>query len=282
MDSLFDYLPAIQFAAALNIGYIIPDLLKKMYGVLNSVDEGYKKTIQVLKSTIVVKADDISRIEVLETKGGNKKTTQVVINKLQNKLVEYKNECEKKEGLLKDYVDQYIKCNGYRSLFFFATLYSIAALFVIPFFRHNDMSLFEHIMFLWFNGLSITYLVFLFFRAVVSKKDQSCRAALVFFSLFILVSFAMAMLFGHFAWFTEWSNEAAKISSLITIVIPFLPGAACLAFLAILILVAWILALLFSHKVKFKLKDVDKASDSLRSVNEMLQDDISFTDNQVK
>lgn len=49
MKFLYDYLAAIQFAAALNIGYIIPDLLRKMYGVLHDVDDGYKKNDTKLK-----------------------------------------------------------------------------------------------------------------------------------------------------------------------------------------------------------------------------------------
>lgn len=280
MDALFDYLPAIQFAAALNIGYIIPDLLKKMYGVLNSVDEGYKKTIQGLKSTIVLKADDINRIEVLETKGGKKKTTQGAIDSLQKQLVEYKNDCDKKEGRLKDSVEQYIMCNGYRSLFFFAALYSIAALFVIPFLKHNGVSLFEHTMLLFFNGFSVVYLFILFFVVVVRKKDQSCRAALSFFALFIAVSLMVAMLLGRFEWLTEMSNTSKTISSSIAIIIPFLPGAACLVFLVLIILVAWASAFFFSRKVKSKLKKVDEASNSLKNVNKMLQDDVSFTDSK--
>ena len=36
-----DYLPAIQFAAAMNIGYVLPDIMAKMNSVLNNINNGY-------------------------------------------------------------------------------------------------------------------------------------------------------------------------------------------------------------------------------------------------
>lgn len=280
MKFLYDYLAAIQFAAALNIGYIIPDLLRKMYGVLHDVDDGYKKTIQNLKSTIVVKAEEIGNIKVLSSVSDSRKTTKNAIDGLTDKLRDYKSECEEKENSLNVSVEKYIKCNGYRSLFFFAALYSIVALFAVPFLYHADISCFHQVLLDLFNIFAIGYLIVQFFVVIARLKDQSCQGALAFFALFFVLSITFAVLNNHYEWLTELDSSVQDRWAALTVIVPFLPGFACLSFLVILIIRAWVSAFVFSCKVKIQIRKIDKKSNPLKTVNDLLKEDVSFSGKQ--
>ena len=78
MDFLMDYLPAIQFAAALNIGYIIPNVLEKMYNLLESINASYLDILAEVRNKTVVKNDEVSRIDVI--KKDEEHTTQTAID----------------------------------------------------------------------------------------------------------------------------------------------------------------------------------------------------------
>ena len=113
MDFLMDYLPAIQFVAALNIGYIIPNILKKMYDVLENINVSYEEILKDVKNKAVIKQSEVCSIHVVKTT--DKQTTQGAVDKLKVKLNDVIKECENKGKVVKSVVDSFIGCVGYRS-----------------------------------------------------------------------------------------------------------------------------------------------------------------------
>ena len=79
-----DYLPAIQFAAALNIGYVIPDIMAKMNSVLNNINNGYVAILQSVRNKIIVKAQEVNGKCVVETK--DNRTTKGYIERQLDRL----------------------------------------------------------------------------------------------------------------------------------------------------------------------------------------------------
>ena len=138
MDFLMDYLPAIQFVAALNIGYIIPNMLQKMYGVLENINVSYEGILTDVKNKAVIKHSEVCNIHVVKTT--DQQTTQGAVDKLKVKLKEITDDCEDKGRVVKSVVDGFIGCIGYRSIFLYSALYAVSALLLIPFcHQHADV-----------------------------------------------------------------------------------------------------------------------------------------------
>ena len=183
MDFLIDYLPAIQFAAALNIGYIIPDIMVKMNSVLNNLNNGYMYILQEVQSEIILKSDEVRKICVVETT--DNRTTQIYIDKLLSNLKRLKEKCDDKERFLGSLIDSFVSCKGYRSLFFYSALFSIFELLLIPFcHQHNEIWTLR-LFFYMVNTLSLLYLFFLYLRVICTRKDVSCRNVFAKFMLIL-------------------------------------------------------------------------------------------------
>lgn len=186
MDFLMDYLPAIQFVAALNIGYIIPDILKKMYGVLENLNASYEAILKDVKNKAVVKHNEVCNIHVVQTT--DKQTTQGAIDKLKVKLNEIANDCEEKGKIVKSIIDSFVGCMGYRSVFFYSALYSVSALLIIPFCHQHDTVWAYRWFFYLVTTCSFLFVSGLFLCVLMKKSDVSCRKILWIFMLVAIVS----------------------------------------------------------------------------------------------
>lgn len=268
-----DYLPAIQFAAALNIGYIIPDVLEKMYNLLGSINASYLNILAEVRNKTVVKNDEVSRIDVI--KMDDEHTTQTAINKLSAKLDAVKTGCDDNERAVKAVIDRFKGCSGYRSLFFYTALYSIVALFLIPLCHHNSEFGIESFFFI-FSFLSLCYLIILFVKVICKKKDVSCHIVLWRFILFILISVLLAYLNSLSPVVFVIGDTFEKCFSSLAIIIPFLPGASCLLFVSGLIIYSIIIAKLYAHEAESQFKQINKVAAKLVDFNRLLNGEISL------
>ena len=274
MDFLMDYLPAIQFAAALNIGYIIPNVLEKMYNLLESINASYLDILAEVRNKTVVKNDEVSRIDVI--KKDEEHTTQTAIDKLSAKLDSVKIGCDDNEKAVKAVINRFKGASGYRSLFFYSALYSIFALFLIPLSHHYNSVFGMECFFFIFSFLSLLYLVFLFIRVIGKKKDVSCHIVLWRFILFILISVVLAYLNSLFPVVIVIGDTIEKSFSSLAIVIPFLPGASCLLFVSGLIIYSIIIAKRYAHEAESQFKQINKIANKLVDFNKLIDGDISL------
>lgn len=100
-----DYLPAIQFAAALNLGYILPNILQKMYGVLENINTSYLGILADVKSRTTVKTNELCNIHIVETKEDD--STRPAIEQLKGQVDIIAKDCEEKEKKIKSIIDDF-------------------------------------------------------------------------------------------------------------------------------------------------------------------------------
>lgn len=275
MEFLMDYLPAIQFAAAINIGYIIPTILEKVYGVLENIDASYLGIFDEVKSKVVLKKAEINRIEVVETKKDH--STQQAINSLCEELDILTAECNTKEEGVKKLIARFVGCSGYRSLFFYSALYSVMVLLMIPF-CHQHKALWSFNLFLYtFSFISIVYLICLLFNVIIKKKDISCHLVLWRFIIFFLLSILFVFFNSFLPTLIVIGNLVESILSWLTIVIPFFPGMCCILFISSLIFYSICIAKKFAKLSEEKFDCISKGADKLNEFNKILNGDISLT-----
>ena len=275
MDFLMDYLPAIQFAAALNIGYIIPNILKRMYKVLENIDTSYKGILDDVKNKIIVKNNEICSIQIIETK--DDLTTKTTINKLTDKLNQIQLECDSNASNINYTVDQFISCSGYRSMFFYSALFSVLALLLIPFCYQHDTSWSLRCFFYIFSSISLVYLMILFLWIIAKKKDVSCRGVLGFFILFIITSMLASIVNNCLPTLFYVDGKTESILSWLSIVVAFLPGICCLLFLMGIIIYSIIVAKRYAYYAHVQFKKIDKVADKLNEMNRILNGEISIS-----
>lgn len=273
MDFLIDYLPAIQFAAALNIGYIIPDIMVKINSVLNNINNGYVDVLQEVRSKIVLKSNEVRSICVLQTI--DKRTTKGYIDKQLNNLELLKDNCDGKEQTLKTLIDSYVKCAGYRSVFFFAALFSVFELLVIPFcHQHNDvwsLRMFFYVM----NSASIVFLMGLFLKVICTRNDMSCRSVFGFFMFIILLSAVAAYINTLLPAVIVVDAVIEKIVSGFSVMVAFLPGAGCMLFLMALVYYAVAVAELYSLQARIQFWKINKATKKLHDIEELFEKEVT-------
>lgn len=272
MDFLIDYLPAIQFAAALNIGYIIPDIMLKMNSVLNNLNNGYMDILQEVQSKIILKSDEVSKICVVETV--DNRTTQSYIDRLLAKLSHIKEKCDEKEKSLGALIDSFLSRKGYRSIFFYSALFSVLELLLIPFcHQHNEVWTFR--LFLYtVNTLSLLYLFFLFLRVICSRKDVSCRNVFANFMLIIILSVAVVYVNSLLSPVFELSAEMEKMMSSFTVIVSFLPGVGCILFLVALVYYAVAVAKIYSLSAMYQFWKINKAEKKLHIIEELFDNPV--------
>ena len=275
MEFLMDYLPAIQFAAALNIGYIIPDLLRKVYDVLNNINVAYANILERLKNEIVIKTNEVNNICVIETK--DDKTTQPIIDKILVKIKSLSDGCDEKKDSLKIVIDGFVDCSGYRSLFFYSALYSVFVLLLIPFCYHHPYSWSLRLFFYSFNTLSILYLVGLFLRVIITKRDVSCRDVLGKFMVFFILSVIWAYCNSFISAFIFINKTTEEFLAGLSVGCPLIPGAGCMFFLMLLIVYSIISAKVYSFRTKRQFKKINKVEKKLDEMKDMLEGNITVS-----
>lgn len=269
MDFLIDYLPAIQFAAALNIGYIIPDIMAKMNSVLNNINNGYVGILQDVRSKIVLKSQEISGVCVIKT--DDNRTNKGFVNKQLQSLKTLKEGCDAEEQSLETRINGYVNCSGYRSIFFYSALFSIFELFIIPFcHQHNEVWAFK-VFFYTMNTTSLLFLISLFVKVIYTKKDISCRSVFGIFILLLLLSSISAYINSLLPPAIEIGNVAEKIMASFSAIISFMPGAGCVVFLMILVYYATIIARLYSVRTTIKFWQINKAMKKLNVIDEVFE-----------
>lgn len=273
MDFLIDYLPAIQFAAALNIGYIIPDVMEKMNSVLNNINNGYLNVLQDVRSRVILKSDEVGRIGVLETK--DNRTSRGYVNNLLSKLKSVKDGCDRKEESLTAAINGFVKCKGYRSVFFYSALFSVLALIIIPYcHQHNDVWAFR-MFFYTLNCISILYLAILFLIVICSRSDMSCRKVFGLFMLFIVISAVAAYVNELLPSMIYISNNAETLMSGLALAVPFLPGVGCMLFLMVLVFYAEAVAHAYSLGARIQFWRINRAMKKLDVINEVLEEEVT-------
>lgn len=269
MDFLMDYLPAIQFAAALNIGYIIPDIMSKMNKVLNNINKGYVEILKDVRSQVVIKTNEVKQICVVETK--DKRTTKGYIDKQIENLKSLKDSCDKKENDLEIRVDEFVNCSGYRSVFFYSALFSVLSLLIIPFCHQHNSTWDFRLFFYYLNVVSFIYLLVIFLIVVIKKRDLSCRIVFGFFILFVFISLVLAFLNDSFTPLFYVDSVDESILSFLSIVVAFLPGTICLLFLMGLLLYSTIVARIFAIQAWFRFRIIDKETKKLDELNKLFE-----------
>ncbi len=270
-----DYLPAIQFAAAINIGYIIPTILKKVYGVLENINASYAGIFDEVKSKVVLKKTEINSIEVIETKKDH--STQQAIDCLCNELDNLTTECDNKEKSVKALVDRFVGCSGYRSLFFYSALYSVLVLLLIPFcHQHKEIWTFKLLMYI-FSVFSLLYLIGLFFNVIVKKKDISCHLVLWRFMIFMTLATIVVAVNSLLSKYILINDFVESLLSWLSVMIPFLPGVCCILFISALIFYSVFIAKTFAKNSQKEFDRISKGADKLNEINKILNGDISLT-----
>lgn len=275
MDFLIDYLPAIQFAAALNIGYVIPDILSKIYKTLANIDASYKQILNEVRNKIIVKQNEIDYIHVVETVDDH--STKESIEKLSNKLDSIKENCDNNANGIEDTIKRFVGCSGYRSIFLYSAIFSIFSLLIIPFCHQHDSNWMYRCFFYLFNSISFVYIIILFFMVIAKKKDISCQSVLWMFVLFLIISFAIAMVnSGLSTKIIVINSTMESVFSWLAIGVAFIPGVGCLAFLSALIIYTITLAKIYACKADKQFKQIKEAVDKLDEFNKILNGDISI------
>lgn len=270
-----DYLPAIQFAAALNIGYIIPDLLRKVYMVLNNINAGFSNILQGVKNKAVIKTEEVKSICVVETK--DEKSTRAVVNKMLEKIKALSDGCDEKENNLQTVIGKFIDCSGYRSLFFYSALYSIFALLIVPF-CHQHHETWNYSLFLYtFSILSIVYLFGLFLFVVITKKDVSCRIVFGLFALFLFLSVLWVYINSNLPPSIVVNSSRESFLASLSVIIPFMPGFGCLLFVMLLIVYSVLSAEIYSIRARRQFAKINKLTKRLDEINDFLDGNVSIS-----
>lgn len=275
MDFLIDYLPAIQFAAALNIGYVIPDILSKMYKTLDNIDSTYKQILNGVRNKIVIKQNEIDYIHVVETVDDH--STKASIEKLSKKLDIIKENCDNNANGIEDTIKRFVGCSGYRSIFLYSAIFSIFSLLIIPYCHQHDSNWMYRCFFYLLNSISFLYIIILFVKVIAKKKDISCQSVLWMFVLFLIISFAMAMVNSCLSTKIIFiSSTMESVFSWLAIGVAFIPGAGCLFFLSALIIYTITIAKIYANKADKQFKQITVAVDKLDEFNKILNGDISI------
>ena len=233
-----DYLPAIQFAAALNIGYVIPDIMAKMNSVLNNINNGYVAILQSVRNKIIVKAQEVNGKCVVETK--DNRTTKGYIERQLDRL-----------KMIKEF-----------------------ALILIPFCKHNDIWILR--MFLYtFNSISCVYISVLFVMVTATKKDISCRGVFGLFMLFVLIAAGVAYVNRLLPVIIEIGPTTEKLMSSLSIAVAFIPLVGCMLFLMVLVFHATLVAKIYAIKAWMQFHRIDKSMKKLNVIDEVLGEDIT-------
>lgn len=270
-----DYLPAIQFAAALNIGYIIPDLLRKVYTVLNNINAGYSNILQGVKNKAIIKTDEVSHICIVETK--DDKSTKKVVDSILAKIKVMLDGCDEKENNLQTIIGKFIDSSGYRSLFFYSALYSIFALLIVPF-CHQHHETWNYSLFLYsFSILSLVYLLVLFLFVVITKKDVSCRSVFGLFALFLFLSVLWVYINKYLLPSVVVNGSRESILASLSVIIPFIPGFGCLLFVILLIVYSFLSAKAYSIWTRWQFVKINKLTKKLDEINDFLDGNISIS-----
>ena len=273
-----DYLPAIQFVAALNIGYIIPNILQKMYDVLENINVSYEKILEDVKNKAIVKNREVCNIHVVKTT--DQQTTQGVVDKLKVKLNEITTDCEEKGKVVKSLVDGFISCIGYRSIFLYSALYAVSALLLIPFcHQHSDVWAYRWFFYV-FTGISLIFIIGLFLIVLVKKSDVSCRKILWIFFLIIIASAATSLINSFLPTVIVVGKTAEDVLSWMSIVVSFIPSAGCLLFLTGLILYSIIIAKRYAREANVQFVKINKQAAKLNEFNKLLSGEVTLTDIQ--
>lgn len=268
-----DYLSAIQFAAALNIGYILPDIMAKMSSVLNNINNGYVDILQAVRSKIIVKAQEVNEKCVVETT--DKRTTKGYLNRQLEQLKSIKEGCDSRESLLRKTIDGYVKCSGFRSLFFYSAIFSVFALVLIPFcHQHNDLC-WDKIFLYTFNSISIVYISVLFVVVLVTRKDISCRRVFGAFMLFVLVAGVGTYVNSLHPILNKVGPSGETLMSSLSVVVSFVPVSGCMLFLMALVLYAVIVAKMYAIRAWVQIREIDKSMKKLSVIDELLGKEIT-------
>ena len=262
-----DYLPAIQFAAALNIGYVLPDIMAKMNSVLNNINNGYVGVLQTVQSKIIVKSQEVSGKHVTETK--DNRTTKGYIDQQLNNLKSIKDGCDAKEVSLSKMIEGYVNCLGYRSVFFYSGMFSVFTLILIPFcHQHNDLWGIK--MFLYaLNSISIVYISALFVVVSVTKKDISCRGVFGMFMLFVLTAGVVAYVNRLFPVLITVDPIEEKVMSSLSVIVSFIPVAGCMLFLMALVFYATLVARMYAVMAWVQFRGIDRSMKKLNVIDEL-------------
>ena len=273
-----DYLPAIQFIAALNIGYIIPNILQKMYGVLENINVSYEEILKEVKNKAIVKHSEVCNIHVVKTT--DQQTTQWAVDKLKNKLNEITNDCEDKGKVVKAIIDGFIGCIGYRSVFLYSALYAVSALLLIPFcYQHSDVWAYRWFFYV-FTALSLFFIIGLSLYVVIRKSDVSCRKILWLFMLIALVSAVCSFINSLLPGLFFVTGVAEDALSWMTIAVSFMPCVGCLLFLTGLILYSILIAKKYANKAKAQFNEINRQAARLDEFNKLLCADVTL--NEIK
>ena len=267
-----DYLPAIQFAAAMNIGYVLPDIMAKMNSVLNNINKGYVDVLQAVQSKIVVKSQEVSGKCVIETK--DNRTTKGYVDRQLNKLKSIKEDCDEKEALLSKMIGVYVNCSGYRSMFFYSALFSVFSLVLIPFcYQHNDSWGVKMYLYM-LNSISLLYISVLFVVVLVTRKDISCRGVFGMFMLFVLTAAVVAYVNSWFSVLITVGSIGEKLISSLSVIVPFIPVAGCMLFLMGLVLFATLVARAYAFRSWVQFYRIDRAIKKLNAIDESLEAEV--------
>lgn len=271
-----DYLPAIQFVAALNIGYIIPNILKKMYDVLENINVSYKRILEDVKNKAVIKLSEVCDIHVVKTT--DELTTQGAVDKLKAKLNDISNGCEDKGRVVKTVVDSFIGCIGYRSVFFYSALYAVSALLLIPFcHQHSEVWGYRWFFYL-FTAISLFFILGLFLYVLIKKTDVSCRKILWVFILIATVSAVAAFVNSLMPALVDISESFEDVLSWMSIVVSFIPSVGCLFFLTGLIMYSIIIAKRYASEANAQFGEINKQAALLDDFNKLLSGEVTLTE----
>ena len=263
-----DYLPAIQFAAALNIGYLLPDIMAKMNSVLNNINNGYVGILQAVQNKIVVKSQELSGKCVVETT--DNRTTKGYIERQLNNLKRIKEGCDAKEALLSKMIDGYVNCSGYRSVFFYSGMFSVFTLILIPFcHQHNDLwgvKMFFYIL----NSISILYISVLFVVVLATRKDISCRGVFGMFMLFVFIAAVGAYVNSLLPVSVKVGPLGEKLISSLSVIVSFIPVVGCMVFLMFLVFYATLIAKMYAIVARVQFWVIDRAMKKLNVIDELL------------
>ena len=263
-----DYLPAIQFAAALNIGYLLPDIMSKMNSVLNNINNGYVDILQAVQNKIIVKSQEVSGKCVVETK--DNRTTKGYINQQLNNLQSIKEGCDAKESSLSNMIDGYVNCSGYRSVFFYSGMFSVLALILIPFcHQHNDLWGIK-MFFYTLNSISIVYISILFVVVLLTRNDISCRGVFGMFMLFILIAAVAAYVNSLLPVLVKIGPIKEKLMASLSVIVSFIPIVLCMLFLMALVFYATLFARMYAFRAWLKFHRIDRAMKKLSVIDELL------------
>lgn len=269
-----DYLPAIQFAAALNLGYILPNILKRMYGVLENINVSYLGILADVKSRTTVKINELCNIHIIETKEDD--STRPAIEQLKGQVNTIAKDCEENEKKIKSIIDEFIDCSGYRSIFFYSAIYSIFALLAIPFCHQHPGLWAVKWFFFVFTILSLLYIIVLFIVVITRKSDISCRGVLWWFIMFAIISAIAAYVNVILPPLIQVSSEFATIISWFSIIISFLPGTGCAVFVSCLILCSIVMAKSYRRGANKQLEQINSYTEKLDEFNKILKGEISL------